>query len=291
MVGCSQTTSASPSTTLAPLPVGPTSTTLFVPTVIANVEGYVGNVYDGRTFDFSQGKESPTRRVLADIQVPDVGTCNGVEARALLASMIAGKKVIIEPTGRVLVGDTDVALTMVIYGYAKSAGESYQAADAQSVDFDCASTTTTSTLAPTVVVVAPPSTSKPKQKKTTTTVEAVVETEPAEPPPPARTQPAATPAPATPAPTQPKATATQPKATQPAPTQPRATQPAPTQATPAPTSAPPPATKPPPVTRPPKETKPPKETTAGTTVAATTAVATTVAATVAATDTASPETT
>lgn len=177
------TTTVGPSTTLdtlAPPVMTPPPTTLAVPTT--DLGGYVGNVYDGRTFDLQVGDLGYRRVVVGMITVADVGTCEGVEARNLLASIIAGHLVRIDSNGVVWRDDIDVAGAMVAYGRATANSTRYTSADMESVDFDCAATTTTTIRVVVVTRPKPKPTTKPKPKATTP-----VETEPA-----AETEPPAT---------------------------------------------------------------------------------------------------
>jgi len=138
---------------LRTIDISPPST-LAVPLTTSSTIGYVAVVIDGATFDLQAG---PTvkRFVVPHIQVPPIGTCEGALSRSLLASMIAGKEVRIDPEGLVFHGDIDVGMAMVSYGMAVHVGEWYQAADANSPDINCANTTTTLLDLP-VIVVQPP---------------------------------------------------------------------------------------------------------------------------------------
>ena len=143
-------------------------TTLAVPTQTVSIEGFVATVVDGSTFDLQNGPVVQ-RTVLGHIQVPALATCEGTLARALLAQLIAGKKVRIDPQGFVWLGDVDVAMTMVSYGMATATDATYATQDTNSVNVDCAATTTT-TLFLQPLPVAP--TAKPKPKPVRTTVAA-----------------------------------------------------------------------------------------------------------------------
>ena len=151
LTGCT-VASAAPTTTLAPLAAASTTTTTVVLDIAADVEGYVNRVGDGRTFDV-QLPAGVRTYTLAHVTVPDMSTCEGTEARNLLASIVFGHKVRIDASGMVWMGDIDVASAMVSYGYAKASDAVYAAADVSSVDFDCSATTTTTT--PVIVVVRP----------------------------------------------------------------------------------------------------------------------------------------
>jgi len=186
--GCAQSAgkSTSPTSTLSPLrtiDITPPTTIPVPPTTTSRV-GYVAVVVDGATFDF-QDQSSAKRYVMAHIQVPPIGSCEGDLARALLASMIAGKPVRIDGDGVVWRDDTDVGLTMVSYGYATHVDEWYQAADTESPDLNCALTVPPTTVGPTIVVVQAPRNTPRPRPKVVTTPEPVVETEP----PPEETEP------------------------------------------------------------------------------------------------------
>jgi hypothetical protein len=193
LVACSQTSGTDPTVTLRGLrtiDVSPPST-LVAPTNTSATVGYVALVVDGATFDLFRPGVEAKRFVIPDIQVPPVGSCEGDLSRALLASMIHGKQVRIDPDGTVWrIDDVNVGLTMVLYGYAHST-TLYAAEDANSVDIDCANTTTSTTMRPIVIV------QQPRPRATTPPTETVVEettpvTEPAPEetaPPPARPEP------------------------------------------------------------------------------------------------------
>lgn len=182
IAGCSSTTVGPPTSTLTPLPTPQMTTapptTLPVPTI--DLTGYVGNVTDGRTFDLQVGSQAGYRQVVINlITVPDISTCEGVQARNLLASIIAGHPVRIDSLGIVWKDDIDVANAMVAYGYAKANHTRYVEADMTSVDFSCASTTTTTIQVLTTRPKPKPTTkptTKPRPKPTTP---APVQTEPA----------------------------------------------------------------------------------------------------------------
>lgn len=242
--GCSQTSTVGPPSSLAPL--GPTSIATTTSTTLLlqpDQIGYVINVLDGHTFDLQQDRQAVIRLTLGNVAVPDIGTCEGAEARSLLARLIAGKQVRIDPAGILWLDDIDVAKAMVSYGRAKDTTGLYANEDAASEDFNCAATTTTTIQE---VVIQPQPTTKPTTKPTTRprpkpTVPP--QTEPVE-------TPAAAPA-ATPAATPPRTSAQTPVAT------PAAT-PAPTAARPVTTDSPkttPPETDSP---KPSKPSKPPK---------------------------------
>lgn len=246
--GCSQTSTVGPPSSLAPLlPTFDTTTTSTTLLLQPDLIGYAINVLDGHTFDLQVINGGVTRLTIGNIAVPDIGTCEGTEARSLLARLIAGKQVRVDPAGIVWLEDIDVAMAMVSYGRAKSAGERYQAADAQSEDFNCAATTTTTIQE---VVLQPQPTTKPTTKPTKPRPKptAPPRTEPVETP---AAAPAAAPA-ATPAATPPRTSAQTPVAT-PAAT-PVAT-PAATVARPVVTDSPETV---PAETKPPKPSKPPK---------------------------------
>lgn len=175
------TTVDGPTSTLAPLrtiDITP-PTTLAVPTDTTPTVGYVVTVVDGATFDLQQGASPTQRFVIPHIQVPDVGTCEGLLARSLLAQIIHGKQVRVTPDGLVWQDDIDVGGAMVAYGYATHVGEWYQAADAQSVDIDCTATTTSTTVRPAPPKKKPPTTQPKRKTPVRTTVEQPAETEPA----------------------------------------------------------------------------------------------------------------
>ena len=187
-------------------------TTLAVPTQTVSIEGYVVTVVDGHTFDLQNG-QNVQRTVLSHIQVPDLATCEGGLARALLAQLIAGKQVRVDPQGFVWLGDVDVAMTMVSYGMARATDATYAIQDTNSPDVVCGEETTTTTLLLAPLPVAP--TVRPKPKPVRTTVEvpdtqapAVVDTQ-APPDTPDR------PAPVTESPVPPVAQPTEPRVTEP----------------------------------------------------------------------------
>lgn len=219
--GCTQTASA-PTTTLGQLRTidvyPPTTTTTVVPATTIPI-GYVNNVIDGRTFDIQTteaGQATKRGLTVAYIQVPPIGTCEGGEARNLLAALIFGKKVTIDAAGLTFLDDLDVGLTMIQYGMATPTADApgyYIENSKLATPLNCANTTTTTVV---VQIVVPPRpkatpkpTTKPKPKRTTpATDEPVaepVETAPppvaeppvatdpparaTDPPPPAETQP------------------------------------------------------------------------------------------------------
>jgi hypothetical protein len=190
LAGCSVTSTA-PTTTLAPLAApGATTTTSMAAVVTTELSGYVNKVYDGQSFDLQVGQQV-FRFALEHIKVPDLSTCEGTEARALLASIIAGKPVRLDAAGTVWMTDIDVAKAMVQYGRANASDTTYVSEDMASVDFDCASTTTTTIQ----VIVLPRPTQRERPTTTPPEDTAPGETDPAETqpqetaPPPARPEP------------------------------------------------------------------------------------------------------
>lgn len=187
LAGCAQTVGSPTSTMGALTPVRPTAVpTTLVSVTATNMTGYAINVLDGRTFDLQPVGQSPTRLTLGLITVPDIGTCEGTEARSLFAQLIAGKPVTIDSAGILSVGDIpDVGLTMIQYGMAQPSDEApgYYVEDSKlATPFSCANTTST-TVAP-VVVVRPRPTRLPRTTRTTAETDATpVETPPVETPP------------------------------------------------------------------------------------------------------------
>ena len=165
--GCSVTSAESPSTTLAPLQAVVPTTTTVAAAPAPDVIGYVSAVSDGTHFQL-QVVTTIMPEVLAHVQTPDPASCEGGEARNLLASIIFGHKVRIDHTGTVWLvdpaGDQDVASIMVAYGYAKATDAVYADLDSQSPDLDCSSTTTSTTVVPMVVI---PKVTVPRPKVTT----------------------------------------------------------------------------------------------------------------------------
>jgi len=169
------------------------------------MEGYVVTVLDGRTFDLQPvgPGQSSIRLTLGLIEVPDIGSCEGTAARALFASLIAGKLVSIDSAGILTVGDIpDVGLTMIQYGYAapSASAPGYYVEDSKlATPFSCANTTTTAV--PVVVVQPRPTRPRPKPTRTPAVTEPTpIETPAPEPPPettpvaqPPREEPPATP--------------------------------------------------------------------------------------------------
>lgn len=225
LAGCAQTATG-PTTTLAPLGgTVPASSTIVLSVATTGTEGYVAVVLDGHTFDLQDGQRIQ-RVVLQHIAVPNINTCEGQGARALLASLVAGKLVRVDAEGAVWVGDIDVAGTMVAYGYATAAANTrYVTADMNSVDYNCANTTTIG-VTPTIVLVP----QAPRPTRGTTIVE---DTEPGE------TDPSET----------------DPSETAPRETDPPETEPEPEETAPPPARPDPPATPATPETRP-RETEP-----------------------------------
>jgi endonuclease YncB( thermonuclease family) len=207
--GCTQTASA-PTTTLGQLRTidiyPPTTTTTVVPpTIFAN--GYVNNVIDGRTFDIQTteaGQATKRGLTVAYIQVPPIGTCEGGEARNLLAALIFGKKVTIDPAGLTFLDDLDVGLTMIQYGMATPTADApgyYIENSKLATPLNCANTTTTTVVVQIVVPPQPKATPKPTTKpKPKRTVPPVTDEPVAEPvetaPPPVAEPPVATDPPA-----------------------------------------------------------------------------------------------
>ena len=187
LAGCSVTSTTS-GTTIPPIhgPVGTTTTTTTTSIVTTQLSGFVSKVYDGQTFDL-QVNSQDRRYALEHIKVPDGATCEGADARSLLASLIAGKRVSIDSDGIVWLGDIDVAKAMVQYGRAKASDAAYLTEDDTSPDVVCGETTTTTILV--IAVPLPTKAPKPKAKPTTT--------------PPQETIPAHDAAPDTPAPAEP----------------------------------------------------------------------------------------
>ena len=152
LAGCSVTSTTS-GTTIPPIhgPVGTTTTTTTTSIVTTQLSGFVSKVYDGQTFDL-QVNSQDRRYALEHIKVPDGSTCEGADARSLLASLIAGKRVSIDADGIVWLGDIDVAKAMVQYGRAKASDAAYLTEDDTSPDVVCGETTTTTIL----VIAVPP---------------------------------------------------------------------------------------------------------------------------------------
>lgn len=159
---------AAPGTTLVPLPLPFTAaTTTQAPAVrAADIEGFPAGVRDGRTVDFQVG---PTTQLvtLAHITVADVTTCEGSQAKQLLAAIIIGHRIRLDHEGIVWRDDLDVAQAMVAYGMAKASDGRYARADGNSVDVNCANTT--STTRPPVVSTRPkPTAPRPRPSSPTT---------------------------------------------------------------------------------------------------------------------------
>ena len=167
---------AASTTTLAPLPVTATTTTTLALAVRASdVEGVVAAVRDGRTLDLQVG---PTTRLvrLAHITVPSATTCEGIEAKQLLAAIVIGHKVRLDDDGIVWRDDLDVAKAMVSFGMANASDDLYAAADGSSIDVSCAIGTSTTRPQPAGSPPTKPTTTGSRPSGTT--------------PPPTRTQPA-----------------------------------------------------------------------------------------------------
>jgi endonuclease YncB( thermonuclease family) len=102
--------------------------------------GYVVSVLDGRTFDLQDAAGMVTRLTLGNLVVPAIGTCEGTESQHLLAQLIHGHQVRVDPQSVVWRDDIDVGLAMISYGRAKATSDSpytYQEADFKYPDYEC----------------------------------------------------------------------------------------------------------------------------------------------------------
>lgn len=274
--GCAQTSTV-PTTTLAPLPLPPTTTLPATTTTPPDIITRVMNVPDGQSFDARPDGPSTASQhfVIPHIAVPAISTCEGIAARNLLGSIVFGHPVQIKPDGTVYLGSTDIGLALINSGVAKATDAVYAANDNSSVDATCPAETS---IVFDALPAAPPSIQpKPKTTKPTTTqpkTTAAPKTTTSATTEPQATKPKATAAattttaaattakaPVTKAPVTRAPTTNPPAATDPAKTPPVAAPPTHTDpvTTPPPTSPPPAQTSTSEATKPSKPSKPPKK--------------------------------